>query len=330
MRKEEFCTLPAGVREYLNYLSGVKSKSDLTIIEYASDIRLFLRFLLVSRKLVDPSLPFDEICVANLDYSFFESITLSDAYAFISYCNRIRNNNGATRARKVVSIKRFFRYLEMNNKISENPMREIESPQKSKTLPKFLTLEQSIRLLSSVEGKHRERDYCILTLFLNCGLRLAELVSVNISDLSEDNSITVRGKGDKERKVYLNDACLAAIRAYMAVRPVDGVRDRDALFISSQMKRISPKTVQHMVDIYLEKAGLDGMGFSVHKLRHTAATLMYRHGNVDVLLLKEILGHENLATTEIYTHVADQQLQQAVDSNPLNSLNSFSPSKAEE
>lgn len=326
MRKEEFCTLPAGVREYLDYLSGVKSKSALTIIEYASDIRLFLRFLLVSRGMVDPTLPFDEISISDLDYSFFESVTLSEAYAFISYCNRVRKNNGATRARKVVSIKRFFRYLEMNNRIKDNPMRDIEAPKKSKTLPKFLTLEQCIKLLSSVEGKFRERDYCILTLFLNCGLRLAELVSINISDISDDNSITVTGKGDKQRKVYLNDACCTAIRAYMAVRPVDGVKDRDALFISSQMKRISPKTVQHMVDVYLEKAGLAGMGFSVHKLRHTAATLLYQHGNVDVLLLKEILGHENLSTTEIYTHVADQQLRDAVDLNPLNGINSPSQS----
>ncbi len=320
MREDEFYTLPISVTEYLNYLVSVKNKSMLTVLEYASDLRLFFRFLLQLRKLVDPSLPFEEINISNLDIDIISSVTLSDAYAFLTYCKTKRANDSSARARKAVSIKRFYRFLEINKKIESNPLRELESPKKKKSLPKYLTLEQSLKLLESVEGKNKERDYCILTLFLNCGMRLSELVAINLSDFSDNNTLTVLGKGDKERTIYLNEACLVAVKSYMAVRPVDGVKDRDALFISSQKRRISPKTIQKMVEDYLEKAGLGGMGFSVHKLRHTAATLMYQHGNVDVLLLKEILGHENLATTEIYTHVVNSQLREAVDANPLNAL----------
>lgn len=199
-------------------------------------------------------------------------------------------------------------------------MQDLESPKIKKSLPKYLSLEQAVSLLESVDGKNKERDYCILVLFMNCGMRLSELVSINYSDIKPDNTIIITGKGNKQRTVYLNDACVSAIKDYMKVRPVDGVKDKEALFLSNRKTRISPKTVQHIVDEYLEKSGLSGQGFSTHKLRHTAATLMYQYGHVDVLQLKEILGHENLATTEIYTHVVDEQLRSAVDSNPLNKV----------
>ena len=164
---------------------------------------------------------------------------------------------------------------------------------------------------------------------MNCGMRLSELVSINYSDIKPDNTIIITGKGNKQRTVYLNNACLNAIKDYMKVRPVDSVKDKDALFLSNRKTRISPKTVQHIVDEYLEKSGLSGQGFSTHKLRHTAATLMYQYGHVDVLQLKEILGHENLSTTEIYTHVVDEQLRSAVDSNPLNKVK-ITPKTADE
>ncbi|MBR4767114.1 MAG: tyrosine-type recombinase/integrase, partial [Clostridia bacterium] len=237
------------------------------------------------------------------------------------YCKNELNDDASARARKTVSVKRFYKYLFANNLIKENKMNELEAPKIKKSLPKYLTLEQSVQLLNAVDGKNIERDYCILTFFLNCGLRLAELVSINLSDFSDDGTLKVVGKGNKERTIYINDSCANALNSYLRVRPVDGVIDKKALFLSNQKKRISPKTVQHLVNGYLDKAGLGDMGFSVHKLRHTAATLMYQHGNVDVLLLKEILGHENLATTEIYTHIVNEQLRKAVDSNPLNNLN---------
>ena len=190
-----------------------------------------------------------------------------------------------------------------------------------KSLPKYLTLNQSIDLLESIDGKNRERDYCIITLFLNCGLRLAELVGLNLSDVFDNNTMRVIGKGNKERTIYLNSACVSALNDYLSVRAFgDDVKDKNALFLSRLKKRISPKTVQHIVNTFLERAGLGGRGLSTHKLRHTAATLMYQHGNVDVLVLKGILGHENIGTTEIYTHIVDDQLKSAVDANPLSAV----------
>lgn len=326
MREEELCTMPELVRKYLNYLLGVKSKSLLTVLEYASDLRLFFRFIMRFNNLVDKSVEFDEINISLLDNKTICSVTLDEAYAFLTYCRNERKNDNNSRARKVVSIKRFYKYLEVNGYISENRIAFLESPQTKKALPKYLTLEQSIKLLNSVDGKFKERDYCILTIFLNCGLRLSELTGINISHIKDDDTLIVLGKGNKERTVYLNEACLRAIRLYLAVRPADGVIDRDALFLSSRKTRISKQMVQKIVEGALKKSGLDGMGFSTHKLRHTAATLMYQHGNVDPLQLKEILGHENLSTTEIYTHVHSEQLKQAVDSNPLNDPSNFKKS----
>ena len=204
--------------------------------------------------------------------------------------------------------------------IPENPMEELESPKLKKALPKYLSLEESIQLLESIDGRDKERDYAIITLFLNCGLRLSELCSLNYSDIKTDGTMTVTGKGNKERTIYLNEMCVNAVKEYMKVRPVDGVKDKHALFLSNRKSRISPKTVQHIVEKFIEKSGLGDRGYSTHKLRHTAATLMYQKGGVDVLLIKDILGHENLATTEIYTHIVDEQLKDAVSSNPLNKL----------
>ena len=323
MRQEELVTLPALVRTYLDYLLAIKNKSNLTVLEYGSDLRMFFRFIVRSRGLCDKSVPFNEINVSLLDNDTICNVTLEDAYSFLTYCRNERNNDNNARARKVISIKRFYKYLEINGYIKTNRIAFLESPQTKRSLPKYLTLEQSVKLLQSVDGKFKERDYCILILFLNCGLRLSELVGINISHIKDNNTLVVLGKGNKERTIYLNNACLAAIKAYLAVRPVDGVKDRDALFVSSQKRRISKQSVQKTVEGYLKKCGLDGMGFSTHKLRHTAATLMYQHGDVDPLQLKEILGHENLSTTEIYTHIHDDQLRQAVDSNPLNDPSNF-------
>lgn len=273
--------------------------------------------------------PIDEIDISKLDIDFISLARIPTAYGFLEYCRSERGNDTAARARKVVSIKRFYRYLKVQGYIDENPMQDLESPKIKKSLPKYLSLEQAVSLLEAVDGKNKERDYCILVLFMNCGMRLSELVSINYSDIKPDNTIIITGKGNKQRTVYLNNACLNAIKDYMKVRPVDGVKDKDALFLSNRKTRISPKTVQHIVDEYLEKSGLSGQGFSTHKLRHTAATLMYQYGHVDVLQLKEILGHENLSTTEIYTHVVDEQLRSSVDSNPLNKVK-ITPKTADE
>ncbi|MDE6111062.1 MAG: tyrosine-type recombinase/integrase, partial [Eubacterium sp.] len=263
-----------------------------------------------------------DIDLSPIDINFIKKITLNDAYQFLIYCKNERKNNDNTRARRVISIRRFFIYLTDNQGMLEhNPMKNLDIPKTKKALPKYLTLEEAERLLSVVDGPYKERDYAIITLFLNCGMRLAELVSIDYNDIKADGSLVITGKGNKERTVYLNQACIDAITAYMRKRPNDGVRDR-ALFLSSRNQRISPKTVQHIVYTNLDKAGLGDRGLSVHKLRHTAATLMYQHGNVDVLLLKEILGHENLGTTEIYTHIANDATKKAIESNPLSSQKS--------
>ena len=235
-----------------------------------------------------------------------------------------RNNKNAARSRKCSSLRMFFKYL--TNKTGElevNPAQELETPKLGKRLPKFLSLDQSKILLNTVNkfgGEFKERDYCIITIFLNCGLRLSELVGINFNDIKPDGTLRVIGKGNKERVVYLNEACQAAIENYKKVRPNNMAKDKNALFISIQHNRISVKTVQLLVNKYLKMAGLGELGYSVHKLRHTAATLMYQYGHTDIRILKEILGHENLGTTEIYTHISNSQIKKAADSNPLNNI----------
>lgn len=321
MTKDEIYSLPKSVIEFLHYLSVVKNKSELTVLEYASDLRLFFRFLVREKGLVDKKTEIEKIDVSFVDLDFIKTISISDAYMFLSYCKDERKNDAAARSRKVSSLRGYFKYMSVKTKqLDENPMQELETPKTKKALPKYLTLDESIDLLNCIDGKFKERDYCIIVFFLNCGLRLSELVGLNYNDIRSDNTMRVLGKGNKERIIYLNDMCLDAYKEYMKVRPVDDVKDKYALFLSARRQRISPKTVQYIVKTFIEKAGLGGKGLSTHKLRHTAATLMYRQGNVDVLLIKEILGHENLATTEIYTHIVDDQIKSAVDANPLNKL----------
>lgn len=317
MRKEEFSKLPQLVQQYLVYLQAIKNHSELSVIEYASDLRTFFRYLVKQKGLYPADTPDEKIDLSPIDLQFIQGVNLMDAYQFMIYCKNERNNNETTRARRVVAIRRFYGYLSDNlGLINSNPMKTLEAPKMKKSLPKYLTLEESERLLSVVDGKYKERDYAIITLFLNCGLRLSELCSIDYNDIRDDGSLVVTGKGNKERIIYLNQACIDAIISYMKVRPHDNAKDK-ALFLSARNQRISPKTVQHIVYTYLDKAGLGDRGLSVHKLRHTAATLMYQHGKVDVLLLKEILGHENLSTTEIYTHIADDATKKAIQSNPL-------------
>ncbi len=317
------------IRDYLLYMQTVKGKSPKTVDEYFSDIRTFFRFVKINRGIVSSSTPFEDIKVDDVDIELIKTITLQDAYEFMNFLLRDRNNNASTRARKTSSLKSFFSYLTVKKHfLDKDPIKELETPKRKKALPKYLTLEQSIELLNAVDGKHKERDYCIITLFLNCGMRLSELVGLNVTDIRPDATARILGKGNKERIIYLNPACVSAIEDYLRVRPVDNVKDRNALFISNQLKRMSPKTVQALVYKYLEKIGLDSQGYSCHKLRHTAATLMYQHGNVDIRVLKEILGHENLGTTEIYTHLNTQQMENAANSTPLSKVKPKSAKKS--
>lgn len=306
------------LKEYLFYQETVRARSSKTVNEYFIDLRTFFRYLKIHRGLVPSDVEFDKIKIDDVDLNLLKTVSLNDAYEYMNYLVRDRNNKVAARARKCSSLKGYFKFLSSNRKyLDKNPLEDLEMPKKPKKLPKYLSLEQSMELLNSVEGDYKERDYAILTLFLNCGLRVSEMAGLNYTDIRTDNTIRVVGKGNKERVIYLNKACVNALNDYMKVRPVDGVKDKKALFISRNHNRMSVKTIQAMVYKYLAKIGLDAQGYSCHKLRHTAATLMYQYGDVDVRVLKEVLGHENLGTTEIYTHLSSTQLKSAADNNPL-------------
>lgn len=306
---------PEFFKLYLRYLRTIRGRSEKTVRLYRDTINEMLHYL----QHLKLKLPVDA-SILSLDKSFLASITLTDLYEYLYYIDIVKKNNSATRARKVSSIRSFFKYI--SNKehlITENPAIELETPKIKKSLPKFLELDESLKLLQVIDGQFKERDFAIILLFLTCGMRLEELVNINLSDL-RNNMLVITGKGNKERTVYLSESCVLAVNTYLKVRPVDGVIDREALFISRQMRRISREMVQKLVKKYIEKAGLDPLKYSVHKLRHTAATLMYRDGNVDIRLLQEILGHSNLSTTQIYTHVDNSQLRTAIESNPISKL----------
>ena len=319
-------TLPSLVREFASYKSVIQNASEKTVSEYLLDLRTFFRFLLARDKGISPeSDNFEKIDISHIDLEYIKNITTEDIYEFLMYTDNVRKNLAAAKSRKLSSIKSFFKYLTVKRMmLDENPAINIESPKKQKSLPKFLTLEESIDLLNAIkndtESKNTTRDYAIVTLFLNCGMRVSELVGIDINDVDKQfRSLTVTGKGNKQRIVYLNSACREALSDYFFERISEKhVKcDTRALFLSSRDQRISVKTVQWMVYKYLDMAGLESKHYSVHKLRHTAATLMYQTGNVDVRVLKDILGHEQLNTTQIYTHVSNQHMEQAMEENPL-------------
>ena len=313
--------------DFLSYHETIKAHSQKTVDEYFLDLRNFFRYMKQSRDRSLRDTPWDEISILDVDIDFIRAITLTDIYGYLTYLSRdraqqqnsVRTEYGlsaATRARKIATLRSFFNYL--TNKahlLEDNPVKELDSPKLRKNLPKYLTLDESLELLASVDGPHKERDYCILTIFLNCGLRISELIGLNLTDIQGD-ALRVLGKGNKVRIVYLNDACKTALERYLAVRrPVSG-RDQNALFLSSRNQRISRSNVHALVKTHLSQAGLDSARYSSHKLRHTAATLMLQNG-VDVKAVQEVLGHEHLNTTEIYTHIDNEALRVAARANPL-------------
>ncbi len=312
---QKYTDIPQVVRDFLMYIQIARGESKVTCDDYYFDLRTFFRYMKMVKCGIED--PFETIDITDIDVSFIKTITLSDVYEFLFYLREVRNNHSSRSInRRISCLRTFYKFLLRKDLISTNPIEDLESPALSKELPKHLDLAQSKALLESVDGPNKLRDFCILTIFLNCGLRLSELVNLNLSDIRSD-FVVINGKGNKQRNIYLNDACRDAIEAYLKVRPVDGVKDRDALFISRNRNRISPKTVQWLVKKHLSAAGLTEPGLSTHKLRHTAATLMHRHGKVDVRVLQKVLGHENLGTTQIYTHVDDDQVRDAAMSNPL-------------
>lgn len=306
MQSNTTCPL---IEQYLNYLIVIKGRSNNTIKEYRTDLLMFFKYIIYLRNIIIVNNNFSIV-----DVDFIKSITLQNMYSFISYCQNTLNSSPGTRARKIVSLRQFWKYLKTKaHLIDDNIAEELETPKLPKRIPKYLNLEESVRLL--LECKKSPRDHCIITIFLNCALRLSELTSLNINQVNND-ILTVVGKGNKERKIFLTPTAKKAINNWLQIRNSIKLNTK-ALFISRNNNRITTRAVQNIVKKYVIASGLDSKSISTHKLRHTAATLMYKYGRVDIRSLQQILGHESIATTEIYTHVDEHQLQSAVNSNPL-------------
>ncbi len=313
--------IPQDARDFLNYLGAILNRSPRTVNAYYIDLRTFFRFMVRYRGLADHT-DFDDICITHLDRDFIASITKSEIYEYLYFLKNERQNEPAARSRKLSSVKSFFRFMTIkSNRLENDPSKDVSVPTTRRALPKYLTLEESIDLLKNIQSDFYERDYCIITLFLNCGMRLIELVGINLTDFRDD-TIRIIGKGNKERLVYLNQACITALQQYCEARAkLPNLKEPQALFVSKKTgKRIGARRVEQIVEQCLKAANLSGKGYSPHKLRHTAATLMYRHGDVDMLELKEILGHEHVSTTEIYTHINTEKLRKAASATPLSNM----------
>ncbi|MGN0616941.1 MULTISPECIES: tyrosine recombinase XerC [Ruminococcus] len=314
---------PEFLNEYLVHIKVVQLLAQRTIEEYYTDIRLFLRYIHESN--INTGKDIEDIDISDMSVAELQKISVSDIYNFIFYASDERQNKDRARYRKISSLRSFFKYLEkVAHIIKENPTKDLDVPTPKSSLPKFLSLNESMRLLETADSADSKRDYCIITLFLNCGMRLSELVGINIKDIDfYENRLKVLGKRSKERMVYLNEACVDALQKYLAIRKNNPkAADEPALFISNQNRRISKRRVQQIVEDMIQKAELDGKGITTHKLRHTAATLMYQYGDADVLTLKELLGHASISTTEIYTHLNDENVRNAIESNPLSKVKS--------
>lgn len=321
---------PQLLRDFLSYHQTIQGHSKKTVDEYFLDLRTFFRYVKLDKGFVDRRTPLEEISIDDVDLALVRSVTLTDIYSYLSFLSNSRVKNAknpysgtglmaSTRARKVATIRSFYKYLVNKARVlDENPIKELDSPRQRQSLPRFLTLDESIQLLESVDGENMERDFCIITLFLNCGLRISEMAGLNMADIRGDR-LRILGKGNKERIVYLNVACQNAIEDWLEVRSKSGAADPYALFITRKHTRITTDGIHYMLKKRFLAAGLDSSKYSAHKLRHTAATLMLQNG-VDVRTLQEVLGHEHLNTTQIYTHVDSDSLKSAAEANPLGSM----------
>lgn len=313
---------PGFLKSFVMQKKVIENRSDLTVNEYCLDLCNFFKYIFSKKNRIDP----EAVELDKIGMDFVIKTRSEDIYDYMIYVSVDKGNKPSARARKLVAIRGYFAHLRKEKLIEENPAADIVTPTVKQALPKYLSLNESKRLLEAISldpsNTNKERDYAMLVLFLNCGMRLSELVGININDIDfQESKLVVTGKGNKQRTVYLNDMCIDAVNSYMKIRRGIPCKDANALFVSRNNNRISNKTVQWTVKKYLSLAGLGGKGLSTHKLRHTAATLMYSTGQVDIRVLKDILGHEQLNTTQIYTHVSDMQMKKAMDLNPLSDSN---------
>lgn len=329
--------IPQIIREFLTYHETIKGHSKATVDEYFLDLRTFFRYLKYARGCVSKDMVITEITIADIDLAFIRTISLSEIYDYLLYLSREREKiqkgqvglSASARARKIATLRSFFKYLTVKTKqLDENPLIGLDSPKILKTLPRHLTLEESIQLLKAVEGRNKIRDYCILCIFLNCGLRISEIVRLDLADIRE-GYLLVHGKGGKDRIVFLNDICKKALNDYLMIRKGSSLPNEPALFLSTRRQRIGRDAIHHMVKQNLKRAGLDSNQYSSHKLRHTAATLLLQNG-VDIRTLQELLGHEHLNTTQIYTHIESTELRLAAEAHPLSQIDVTMHEKEEE
>lgn len=321
--KVKFDEMPDFLRDFIFHLESVRNLSKNTVEGYLTDLELFLKFIKkLKRNIEDKEI--EELSIIDIDIKMINSITVDDIYLFIHYLMNTRGNTSKTIARKIASLKTFFKYeYTIKEIIESNPTDKLSSPSLEQKMPKYLKLNECEQLLSSIDGPFKERDYCMIVIFLNCGIRLSELVGIDLSDIREDQ-ILIRGKGNKERLIYFNEACQNAVKDYQNFKLTfykDKNYDHRALFLNRNGKRLQKRWIEELVKKYMEKAGLEGKGYTPHKLRHTSATMMYQNGS-DVRILKDILGHANLGTTQIYTHTSDSQMKDAMFNNPISELSS--------
>ncbi|MEB3011477.1 tyrosine recombinase XerC [Parvimonas sp. D2] len=321
---EHFNDCPTILDDYLNYLLTIKGRSTLTVKEYYYDLKRFLKFIVMRKKLFGYNLDsdIDSVCILSINKRDILDIDITDLHAYISFCDSYFNDSTKTKARKISAIKSWFKYLHNTVElIDKNPSEKLELPKLQKRNPVYLTLSESEKVINSIKGENNEfnraRDLCIILIFLTCGLRISELTGINIESIKDDK-LTVIGKGDKERTVFLNENCIYAIKSYLKLRPV--TKDTNALFLSSHKKRISNRSIQLRLKKYIEFAGLNPKIYTPHKLRHTAATLMYKYGDVDIRTIQSILGHTSVATTQIYTHLDDDDIKKGISKNPISKL----------
>ena len=319
-----FDDCPVILDDYLNYLLTIKGRSKLTVKEYYYDLKRFLKFIIMRKKLFGYNLNSDinEVSILSLNKRDILDIDITDLHAYISYCDSYYNDSTKTKARKISAIKSWFKYLHNTVElIDKNPSEKLELPKLQKRNPVYLTLSESEKVINAIKLEENEfnraRDLCIILIFLTCGLRISELTGINIESIKDDK-LNVIGKGNKERTVFLNENCLYAIKCYLKLRPI--TPDTNALFISSHKKRISNRSIQIRLKKYILLAGLDPNIYTPHKLRHTAATLMYKYGDVDIRTIQSILGHTSVATTQIYTHLDDDDIKKGISKNPISKL----------
>lgn len=319
-----FDDCPVILDDYLNYLLTIKGRSNLTVKEYYYDLKRFLKFIIMRKKLFGYNLNSDinEVSILSINKRDILDIDITDLHAYISYCDSYYNDSIKTKARKISAIKSWFKYLHNTVElIDKNPSEKLELPKLQKRNPVYLTLSESEKVINAIKLEENEfnraRDLCIILIFLTCGLRISELTGINIESIKDDK-LNVIGKGNKERTVFLNENCLYAIKCYLKLRPI--TPDTTALFISSHKKRISNRSIQIRLKKYIQLAGLDPNIYTPHKLRHTAATLMYKYGDVDIRTIQSILGHTSVATTQIYTHLDDDDIKKGISKNPISKL----------